>query len=201
MKGKVSSYYYYKNYFLLWLLSVFIFIKCLIEIKNSDCYIIYSFSILYIAVIIFSISGIDSKIANRNKLFNVKESLSSYTDIFCFNFNKIRTNNLIYTDEQLQLIKQVKKNNNIDNEQKIPIVGDLLQQLWFYSFNNKNTTKKDLSEFYDDDPIVLEDWKNKKYKILVYFNNNKYFIENKEEILKDSVVIFENGAGAIICKE
>lgn len=196
MKGKVSSYYYFKNYFVLWLIMFVTGFYGIVEICKNHLILIYTCIFVYLSLICISVLGIDKKITQKNILFNPTDQSIAFTDIFRFNFNKVNSKKMIYNVNELQVLDEF--NAIVDDKNNVPVVGTTLQQLWFYSIFDSRT-KDNLSEFYNEEYIDLNKWTTNQYRHLIYFNND-YFTKNKEVIKQNTNKIFTNDAGGILVK-
>ncbi|WP_339311793.1 hypothetical protein [Paenibacillus sp. FSL M7-0896] len=171
MRGEVSSYYYFKNYYLLENLFILLFVIGLNYTKIR-------FRALYFSIVsIICILGLtsvflDKPIQQKNLLFNV-ELERNVTKIQ--NFNKETAINMttIFNEKQRGFMDRIVKNKTVylEGSNYIPVVGDLLQQLWFYSYTEiwPKYNSNALSSFYEDPILDYKKWKND-------LNKNPYLI-------------------------
>ena len=183
LKAEASSYYYYKIYYLIWIVVLYMITQAsFIMIESKQAIYIGSYICTYLIIIIASLIEIDAKISNINLLFNPNSYLKAYTDIYVFNYKKMNEEKTIYTSNQIKAINSLIK--EAEDRSEIQINGGSLQMLW----------AKDLTEITDTDDIhelVIEkdtkesvkEWlnnKNKKYLILFDTSNKQIKEENKD---------------------
>lgn len=195
MKDKVSSYYFYKNYYVLWGITIYIMACELYELSKKDIILPISIITTYVVLIIFTLTEFDTKIYTKNNMWGQEAVSSQVTNIYKFNKDRIKKENTEFTKEEMQIVKKLYELVPINTP--VYIVDETLSQLWFYSITG-TTCKNSLDEFYLEDYIDISAWNNKKCEYLIYFNSTDYWHANKEQILKDTTTIFENEYGGII---
>lgn len=194
IRGEASSYYYYKMYFLLWILVVYMNIKAMfIMIENKNGILSYSFTIVILALLGILCTGLDYKVTKANILFNPTNSINSYTNIYAFNKNRIGSKQAIYSKTQLEAIKYVL--NSSENKSNILINGNGMQMLWANSVW-KITDTEDVRMLQVPEELDINKWNednNKKY--LIFFDINKEIDRNSEKYKviyeKEDAIILE----------
>lgn len=196
LRGEVSSYYYFKMYFLLWILVVYMNIKAMfVMIENKNEIFAYSFTIVFLGILAISYTGYDYKISSINILFNPYNSINSYTNIYAFNQNKIQTDEKIYTESQLESIKQVL--NISEDKSNIKINGNPLQMLWANSVW-RITDTNDVVQLQKEEELNIQEWiSNTEKKYLIYFDATES-IEKETESYK---TIYETKDAIILEKK
>ena len=186
LRGEVSSYYYFKMYFLLWILVIYMNIKAMfIMIEEKNEIFAYSFTAVFLGLLVVAYTGYDYKVSSINILFNPSNSINSYANIYVFNQNKIKTDNKIYTEQQLKAIKHLL---NISNDKsEIKINGNPLQMLWANSVWSITDTD-DVVQLQKEEKLNIQEWilDNKK-KYLIYFDTT----ENIEKETNNYKTIYE----------
>lgn len=194
LRGEASSYYYYKMYFLLWILVVYMNIKAMfIMVEEKNGILSYSFTIVIVALLGILCTGLDYEVTKTNILFNPTNSINSYTNIYAFNKNKIASKQTIYSKTQLEAIKYVL--NSSENKSNILINGNGLQMLWANSVW-KITDTEDVRKLQVPEELDINKWNednNKKY--LIFFDMNKEIDRNSEKYKviyeKEDAIILE----------
>lgn len=198
-KGIASSYYYFKNYNVVWLICYYAFIKTIIKFsENNNLKIfVYSMCSVYIAVFSLWYFGFDEKITNNNLLFNPHPTLVNYFDIYSFNKTYIN-HTFRVSNEQMDLINET---NNISKKQKldnIPVAGDTNQRLWFLALTDikPNIDTSQFNSFYES-PITLDGYTNSDYKYLLVLDESEDNSRKKVDTTKFNMII-ENSSGYIL---
>lgn len=207
LKGYISSYYYFKSYFILWLFS-YIYIVKLINYDNKESGVIFKLSILYICfIVLICLSNIEKTIQEKNILFNNTIVSPSYANIYWFNISKVVEDNAILNSDELEIVnKTIENKNNCIKNKEIPVIGNYLQKLWFYSISDivpiyEHEVGK-LNGFYEDN-FDFQSWNNDdESKCLVIFDSaNNLDSENYIDINYDNYeILYKNGSGYIIKK-
>lgn len=194
LKGKVSSYYYFKTYFLISILTMMMTVKALYKLMDKKEEILaYSFIFVYIAIIGASLLGFDTKLQQKNISFNPNGTLGSYTNLYTFNYSILTGDGKILSNEQIKAIKYLKEKEK--NKDKIEVYGNILQRMW----------TSDIAKITDTDDMILlqtpveldiEKWVNdekKQYYICFNVNNqiNKAFSKYNIIYEEIGVIILE----------
>lgn len=194
LRGQASSYYYFKMYFLLWILVVYMNVKAMfIIIEGKNGILAYSFTFVIVAILGILATGIDDKVTEINILFNPASSINSYTNIYAFNKNRIGSTQKIYSQTQLEAIKYLL--NTSENKSNILVNGDGLQMLWANSVW-KITDTEDVRELQVPEELDINKWiENNNKKYLIFFDINKEINrqDNRYNVLyeEEDVIILE----------
>ena len=180
LRGEVSSYYYYKMYFVLSILMFYITTKAIFKMLDNK---LTTFVLSYIftigAILIASISGLGIKIASINMLFNPHEYLQYYTDIYTFNYQKVIDENTIYTYNQIEAIDSLLK--NVEDKKEVLLIGKDLQMLWARDLTEITDTK-DIHELVKEKEVNIKEWlDNPSKKYLISLNKEVDLDENSKE--------------------
>ncbi len=206
LKGFISSYYYYKFYYVLWLV-VFLSLANLISLnKSNTIQLIYSTIVFIFLIFCVNFFEIESKIENKNPLFNSGKTSSYLVDIYSYNYGCLKNENIIYSNSDIDLVMNVqnkfKKCNNKNHE--IPILNGYNQKFWFYSITGLVPTynhKKKVSELYNED-FDYDLWKkdnNSDCLVLFYQYNSTH--KNIDIDFAEYKVLYKNKSGVIIKKK
>lgn len=196
MRGETSSYYYYKMYFLLWILAIFMNIRAmLILIDNNEEILSYSFTALFLGILAISYTGYDYKISSINILFNPSNSINSFANIYAFNQAKIESEEFIYTQTQIEAIKHVL--SITEDKSTILVNGQPLQMLWANSVWQITDTD-DVVQLQIPEELDIQKWlENENKKYLIYFDLS----ENIEKETNEYKTIYETTDARILEKK
>lgn len=174
LRGETSSYYYYKMYFIMWVIVLYLVTKASYKIVDKELSLyIFGYLFIYITIIVLSVCGFDTKISETNFLFNPTNYLKAYSDIYVFNIEKLKEKNSIYSYNQIQVIQELIK--KVDNKKEIQITGNALQLLWAKDLYCITDTD-DIHELIlktDVDQAIQEFINNNEKKYLIYFDTTK----------------------------
>ena len=193
LKSEASSYYYFKMYFLLWTIVIYMNIKALIiMVKHKNAIYAYSFTAFIIGIIAIAFTGYDYKISQINILFNPYNSINSYANVFIFNKSKIDEENSICTKSQLDAIKYIL--NKTDNKKEIKINAKPLQMLWA-DVVWKITDTEDIRKLQEEEKLNIPEWINdNQKKYLIILDTNKDIEKENEKYktiyeVKDAIIL------------
>lgn len=194
LKGKASSYYYFKTYFLISILLMQMTVKSIYNlIDNKLSIYAYAFLITFLGILYVGTTQIDTKITQKNLLFNPVPRMNSYVDIYLFNYTKLNSKTNILTNSQINAIKFLKEKDA--NKENTKIYGHILQMLWLNS-TVKLTESTDVRELQIPIELDVEGWtkdNNKKYYLCLDVNDKINKQSDKYKIIyeEDDVIILE----------
>ena len=196
-KLNISTYYFFKTYFVLWQFVIYLFFRgmcCLSKEKKYSNILICSYIAIY--VLFMCHSFITSNVKIIKSAFNINEKVTDVMDIYGINKTVLTRIQTDYTVEEQQLLKYVKENNLPFQNNNTLIIGNQRQEYWFFAIL-KYRFKENLD--YQTTIEHIKQWNNGTYEYLIYFNRSDYYKAYQNVInLKGKEVIFENQSGAII---
>ncbi len=190
LKGVFSAYYYYKLYYPLWAVCIYLTYIAIDELGEQNLsFVATSFACLVTAFII-AVSGIDVTIQNINVQFNPSSGAYRLFNIYQFNESKIiKTDNAERRDEwhkKLELYYYVKK-NELDKNGQVHIAADWMQTYWY-----EGITCQPIDIYYWQNPaLAIQTIKESDYVVVLYnsdmYNENKEYFESLEILLENSI--------------
>lgn len=190
MKGRVSSYYYYKNYYLLWLLA---FVMAFIGISYLSEYareVVVCCFISWGAVALFYVTRLEESFADRKPLFVPMQKADQLNDVYSFNCQLLRFPG--YSPDKMELYQYVYQ-NLVAEGNTVPIASGWEDDYWYQAVTNQRLLEE------------LQHWKNEKQyfkslkkagdRILVLYDNELY--TKNQEYFDSLERVFENGIGFV----
>ena len=182
--NKVSNYYFFKSYYLLWILTISISFYSIILLKRKikqSTIIIFSLVIIYLFGMIFNI-------------VIYKESNIKLYDIYSYNFKHLNEKHTI-NYKYLELVEYY-YNNLEDEKWNIFIIGTEMEgeKRWMYSLY-QNPIYQFVNEKIDIDLWIKE----AKEEYLIYYKMDYDYepVQNDDRY----EILFNNSAGAILKKK
>lgn len=169
VKGKVSTYYFYKLYYafgILAQLSAYKAIKKMYQNKETKIFV-YSYITILIGISLYSITKMDDKLKNKNEYLNNNDLLRQICNIYSTNQDYINNTNAYYSNTQKQMLKYCEDNKIFEEKENISVCATNLQQRWLYAIYGV----ADVNNTRDFALIIktfdIENWlkENKKYYI------------------------------------
>ena len=199
MIGKVSSYYYFKSYFVLWIFAIYLTYKSfeiLAENDNTKMFV-FSYVFIYVVMTLFVYFGIDSKITNRNILFNPSARSTTLLDVQTINTVFVNNENVILNQEQIEAIRFL--NSKIDKKDNAIVYGDMLERIWTYVLTGI-TDSTDLNSLYECPIKTIDEFINSDKKYMIYYINNSNTEQLQLEDTNEYEIVFYNGFSAVLEK-
>ena len=182
---KVSRYYYFKAYYLIWIPLIYIAFSS-IEILTEK-----NKKFTYTGIEIYCIGIIISIIFNKNLIF---------FDIYQKNFEEIKSDYNLISYKELDILEYDNKNINQINDNTYIYEAEAIGRVkWLYVITKNPYVYIDVS--YGEDAKNIQQFLDSKKRYCIILKK-----DNCEEILKDLgdtegiKIMFQNDAGAIIEK-
>lgn len=194
--GILARYYCMKPYFMLWLVSLLITVKTIVEILNSNSEKTYKILVNIVATF-YIIGLIVSCLIGPSsiKVFdNEKETIKSMYNIFKINRGIMlhETFELIYSPEELEILRQATKQLN---NKKVVYFEDGLNKQWLRSLLVDSEDSN--IDLYDNTKEEIEDYIfNEEEKYVICYKSayvNKYFTEIIDKLEKELETIVSCG--------
>lgn len=194
-KLNISTYYFFKTYFVLWQFVIYLFFRgiCYIAENKKGKVLVCSYVSVYILLMV--ISFLTSNVQIIKDTFNKNEKITDVMDIYGINKTVLTKVEVDYTKEELEILEYIKKNALQLKNNNTLIIGNQRQEFWFYALLEYKC-KANLS--YATTINYINNWNQGDYEYLVYFNRSDYYRMYENDIeLDESEVIFENSSGGI----
>ncbi len=128
---KVSAYYFYKNYYMLWLLvCAMAFIGVSYLDKQSRIITVFG-ALISVALIMMARSNYDTRIQEKNPLLHPRTQMISYADIYIYNRDLLYIPK--YSTDKVELYRYINEElygKNVTQED-VYIISDYLDQYWY----------------------------------------------------------------------
>lgn len=194
-KLNISTYYFFKTYFVLWQFVIYLFFRgiCYIAEKKKGQVLVCSYLSIYILFMVISFFTSNVKITKDT--FNKNEKITDVMEIYGINKTVLTEVEIDFTKEELEILEYIKQNSLPLENNNTLIIGNQRQEYWFYALMEYKF-KDNLN--YATTIKYIKNWNKGDYEYLVYFNRSDYYEMYKNDIeLDESEVIFENSSGGI----
>ncbi len=194
--GICSSYYFYKNSYILWILVLYTTLKSLMYLINKGNvykYIVNIFTTFYIFLLIISIIFIDTYIY-KYKEGKAEENLTTMMEIFTLNSTNIKSDATFFSAEELEAIKQFDNiiEGNWKQNNTTLVLPNPTQTLWIKALTGYETENNPNIEIY------INEWNDGQYKYLILLTKRKPYEIVKEILKLDNTQIIYQNEGATI---
>ncbi len=191
MQGKVSSYYYYKMYYLLSMVCFIVAVEGVCELCKKSITVIISYVLVWLFMALMNFGKIDDKITEHKVLMSPSSwSSGAFFPIIEFNFSCMQEGN--FTIERLQLFEE-SHNKQVDGN-KVTLLSTTEPIYWFEAM-----VQCTLEEFYcydfnacDIDAYMKHVEETCDY-VLVYTEHDTRF----DEYISDWEVAYQNADGTL----
>lgn len=198
-KQKISSYYYYKMYFPLWLLCFVISAQGIIQILQKEKEFFYSCAALYAGILLLNVTNVEQKIVESPAVLQLENASARVFPLYSENLRYIRLDWSVYQFNQniLELYQYV--DDNMSEESKdIPLLvaGDAYPYCyWYMAF-----TGQDVHEYYGwvyDISEMKEKIAQGKMDYVVLLYRSTYYSGN-QEYWDTYEKVYNNAEGCIL---
>lgn len=199
--GYVSSYYYYKIYYILWILFVDIAIEVMCDLKEDKelAIILKTYVIVWICIVIGAVSGIEVRLQTKCPTLIDDCKLQRLAGIY-YDTNIAATANInvscIVDENRVKLAEAMGEVEDMTLENMLVGGMNTNCKAWIYVISRIECGNESINDL--QKAIVetsVEDWLDEEDKMyFVLFTGDKY------ENTKDYEVVFSNQAGVILKK-
>lgn len=185
-KGEAETYYYYKFYFMLSLLTYLSIGKLFSKDKKFDG-LIGSYVIVYGLLIVAMFFNIDGLLYDKYVLINPVPSIDNVVHVYKTNKNYIYDASPIYTKNQLNSLDKI-YDLRLLKSGNVYYFGDLFQKLWIYSLYRISPVLDEyrLGAYYDENPSLNE--------VVMDNEDVKYILVKKSDKINNQILKFNNSS-------
>lgn len=192
-----SSYYFYKNYYILWFLIFYMASNVIIQfIEQGEIkkYIANGFIAFYTFLFCIFILFIDTPI----QLEETEENTRNVMEIYTFNKTNINIDIPYVYKEELELFEKLDNilENNWKDSPSVLMIGEPTQQRWLQSLTGY------YHSIYPDAITDIKKWNNGEYKYLIILEKREpYDILKKVIKTEDAELVYQNDGGKLYIKK
>lgn len=193
-KGNFASYYYYKNYYLLWPL-MFINLGSLFALSDKQSTIFVKTSIIMMMLVfLVNKTGIEKKLTEKNILLNPTSFSSSINDIYFFNDFIMNNREDIMSKQEIIDLSEIREKVPLD--QTLYYEKDILKKLWYYDIvrHPHDPDKNYIASIYEEPEEWQSALKKDSIKYIIFPKDNTIpDIKLPIEYENDSYLIYKTG--------
>ena len=184
----ISAYYMFKNYYVLWLIMIYITCESIIELSSTkrgeDGTAIYTL----IYILIFAVCYLFQNVQITKEIFNSKETVFDVMDIYGMNKTMITQLDKELNEEQLELIKYCYDNLDVNIENTI-LLAQERQIFWINSIIDQFSNEKDIRYLNRSNVKKIKN-QEKDFEYVIELGKQNQLIEN-------ATIIYKNSSGTI----
>lgn len=188
--GLMSSYYYYKSYYLLWLFTWVINMVFIDYLFQKDKALLFSYGGTLLFAIFITLSGADSALEAKGIVVD-DSSVLIYSSPFPI-WDRMEQFFVMdqYVEDKHALIELSRYINDTFPKERVPMLADVyLLDIWYNTYTNKDwvyiTSGEHLAE-------AIQEYKEEGRRYIAVYQNTERYWDNKE-LLLDYENIFDNG--------
>lgn len=197
--GKVSVYYIMKNYYILWLILIYMNFKGLVYLMQKRKIMVASMVSAYLILVIVSLAFIDVPLEYSTE--TQEKSIASLVEIFEINKTIIFDRNIDWNKDEIELLKYVKENIDLSKD-RVEVIGDPQNISWAYSLLRyiNYDEEQDFYKYKVHNKLTLKIFAlcNKQIdaEFSVYLKNSAFYDIYKDDFGGET--IYENDGGIIV---
>ena len=188
----ISEYYFYKNYFILWILLFMNFIQGLLIFLKEELEkkIPILYCTLYLVIFIAMVINQKTYCIETNS-----DSFRRVMEIYTFNTTMMKSDDAFLWKDELDFIFKIEKHIDWKKDNYL-IISDPSQQNWIQGLTGYS------EPFYNDGKGKIAKIKNKEYKYIAIFKNTNLYEMSKDILdMTEYSLIEENEIGKIYIKK
>ncbi len=187
--GKVSAYYFYKNYYVMWLLFVFMAVVSISYMEKQAKTITALTTMMWLMLVLAGYFQYDEAVIKKNYLLHTRVQAESVGDIYMFNRDFLFLDE--YSTEKIELYRYVNE-DIIDKKlaDKVYIASNIEDQYWYNAITNQR-----LEKISTDSLNTIIDEQLSQYVVVISecneYTNYQYLFEAWDKV-------YETEAGYIV---
>jgi len=199
LKGSISTYYFYKSYFILWAICFYLAFKAVLILEETAFAHIVAYIITPVLLLVVGTFDVEDKIRDRNILFSPDLYADRYFDIYHSSSDLILNDNELERRQawraRIQLYDYAYE-NCMEDGQVIPLIDSWESVYWYEGIMGQKNV-----HWWEDKEGKLQEIENSSY-ILVIPNTEVYssgdaFYEEYTQYFNSLEKVFENELGFV----
>lgn len=199
LKGSVSSYYFYKSYFVLWAICFYLAFKAALIFEEKALIYAVGYMITPVLLVVIGTSNIEDKIRERNILFSPDLYADRYFDVYH------NSSNLIVNDNEFDRrrvwrarieLYDYAYENCMEEGQVIPLIDHLESVYWYEGIMGQENVY-----WWLDKEAKLQEIEDSSYIIVLpnteIYSSGDAFYEEYAEYFNSLEKVFENELGFV----
>lgn len=197
-QGNMSMYYYYRMYYVLWLIAWLMVGHCVsIMMEEGEKHVVMAYTVFYVSAALLSAVGVNEKIYRINHdLYMNGQQTSSLFPLYRTNYLSATSDRkTVMSEQELQLCNYV-----IDNYEKMPIVYSVysnMQANWYQGITGRKDKNMLLTLDFYSIRDIFDSFQNIEARYFAVFKVDLFYQRYKEVIFDKLEVVYENEDGAI----
>ncbi|MGN0437436.1 MAG: hypothetical protein ACI4F4_02855 [Lachnospiraceae bacterium] len=194
MTERVSSYYFYKNYYLLWLIVFVLAFIGLTYVEKKSRLLIAMGLFMWLFVLYIGHVSIETRIGNRNARYVTNNNSHAFCDVFIF--NRDAKGAMAYSGDKLKVYQYVMKELMGEDEAYIPLAGSWEDYYWMEAITNQRSY--DFQYWNTGDESFFENLMDVNY-VMAFRDSNIY--QNYSQYFDNMEKVYENECGFVAIVE
>lgn len=192
--GKISTYYFAKDYYMLWLIVFLLVVYAIAGLKSDGRKVTVAYLCSWAFVAMMFLTGLESRIESKNPLFVPDHKSQHYNDLLCFNWNTAKTEH--YSADKMDLIHYVYENltGGGGTDKPVPVVTRQEETYLYESMTGQRL--KDFDYWIDEEhrSDYFENIGDCDY-VTVYIDSDLY--AEHQDMFDAMERVYENPAGFV----
>ncbi len=198
LNHKVSAYYYYKNYYMLWLLAWVLAFSGIAHIKKETRLIPVFTMGLWCLIIFMGRFDIEDRISNRNPLLVPQLNEENLSHIYKFNYVFLRMSEHIPKDK-LDIYEYVCEELLSKEDKYIPVAGSIEDYFWMQAITNQDCSDFQYWNYGDKEregETFFDTLHTEDIHYLIVFTDSEFYLKN-QTYFDNMERLYENKTGYI----
>lgn len=202
LNGFMVSYYYYRVYFVLWLLAWLMSAQTIeMMVKEKKNFEVAAYSAFYGIALILSVGGINKKIdALDERLFRDESSVNTNLfPLYSYNAEVLRGEfKSIFTEEELQVYNFVMDNLQTESVPAVTSFYSAVEAMWYQGITGQSFDKYAYDTDYNALYRVMQNLENDGKNYFMMLKKDLLYYDFKAEVFDHFEVVYETDGGVVL---
>lgn len=190
LQGRASSYYYFKMYYLLWLLVFLLLYRGIESIHVSSRGVVVGYFVTWLLVIGIFFFNVEDRIQAKNPLFDPTKKSDLLNDVYSYNWGQLHTER--YSPGKMQLYHYAY--GLLEQGQKVvPLAGFFEDDYWYQAVTNQRM--QGFAYWNIGEEKYFENLEKDAEYVCVLYGHD--FYKENQEYFESMEHVYQNDAGFI----
>lgn len=137
LNGTSSTYYFFKMYYLLWLIALVLVFESLVLLERQAKIVVSTFVFMWCGFCALNVLDLESKIRQKSPLMSEYDTVCWYVNVVSYNLGNILQQQAPFCDNRVEIYHFVEQELIGKEDALVPMAGEWVEDLWYQAITNQ----------------------------------------------------------------